>query len=345
MSQTSTHYLVDFASRYARTHFKTLDAASALWRAEALCDDAKAFCELKEIAEQREIRFGARRPGYAVFSYYSVGYVTCLEWHARSRLVDAMLFRPSIIETSDIRGIATVALSQMLAEGVSVPHLMGAATHVSTIEEYVGVFERVFSALGLTNIVEKELKTTRSDLVLFGDEVENNLYNVLADLFRTRNRLVHEIDMSVVGPYTLRDSWSPSRAAEYGNTVIAAIKLVEAKITQHSPHDFPNRLDLDGFPESELEKLESAIASVETELSVLFGKHEDDEFRASWKRAVDASNFSQTLELSFIEEAHFLRPVRYIDLRRSVQIDRLRARLTYLLSLKSEAEQSYEPPS
>jgi hypothetical protein len=94
MTQPNTHHLVDFASPYTRTHFKTLNAASALWRAESLQEDAEALGALKQEAEDKGITFGSGRIPYEILSYYAVGYATCLEWHARSRLVDTMLFRP-----------------------------------------------------------------------------------------------------------------------------------------------------------------------------------------------------------------------------------------------------------
>ena len=162
-------------------------------------------------------------------------------------------------------------------------------------------------------------------------------------MFALRNRLVHEIDVSVVGPYTLRDYWHPEYAAQYGKAVIDAIKLIEAKITQHSPLDFPNRLDSYGHTEDELEKLESAISSAEADLTKILQLDDNKEFRASWERTLEASRASQNLELGFIEDASFLRPVRHLDFRRSFQIEYLKARLAYLLSLKAEAEQSYEP--
>jgi hypothetical protein len=145
MKEPRKHYLVEFASRYAGARFKTLNAGSALWRAESLVHDAAALIELKNNAEAKEIRFGHRVGTYEVISYFAVGLVTCLEWHARSRLVDIMLFRPSCIESSDLKNIATLALSQMVAEGATIPHLLGAATNVSRIQEYLLIFRRVLS--------------------------------------------------------------------------------------------------------------------------------------------------------------------------------------------------------
>ena len=114
------------------------------------------------------------------------------------------------------------------------------------------------------------------------------------------------------------------------------IRLVEAKVTQHSPEDFPNRLGTDGYAEDEVEKLEKAIASIQEDLTALFEK---EELGSTWKEALDASTTSQELELDFIDEANFLRPVRHLDMRRSVRIEYLMSKLAYLLILKSEAEQ------
>src|SRR5438034_4227198 len=139
MKQPSVHPLVDFASRYAGKRFKTLNAASAIWRAEDLVHDAECLAELKLKVETSKIPFGKVRSTYEIINYYIVGYVTCLEWHARSRLVDIMLFRPSCIQPSDVKSIATLALSQMVAEGITVPHLLGAASNVSHISEYLDI--------------------------------------------------------------------------------------------------------------------------------------------------------------------------------------------------------------
>jgi hypothetical protein len=51
----------------------------------------------------------------------------------------------------------------------------------------------------------------------------------------------------------------------------------------------------------------------------------------------------QRVRLKRDDEAEFLRPVRHLDMRRSVQIDYLKARLAYLTLLKSEADQSFGP--
>src|ERR1700730_18009048 len=108
---SSTHHLVEFASRYARSPLKTLSAGGALWRAEALVEDLDSLSELRVEADKNGISFGYRGRTFEIVSYYAVGFATCLEWHARSRLVDLMLFRPNSIEKEDVKKLADVALS------------------------------------------------------------------------------------------------------------------------------------------------------------------------------------------------------------------------------------------
>jgi hypothetical protein len=60
----------------------------------------------------------------------------------------------------------------------------------------------------------------------------------------------------------------------------------------------------------------------------------------AWKEALKASASSQQKELSFIEQAEFLRPVRHLDMRRDIQIEYLKTRLAYLTLLKSAAAYS-----
>ena len=123
MKQPQTHHLVDFASRYAQSSFNTFNPASAKWRVEILIEDIDSLIKVAEEAEKHSIAFGSIYSTYEIVSYFSVGLVTCLEWHARSRMVDLMQYRPSAIRTTDLKGIADVALSQMVANGT--PPLWG----------------------------------------------------------------------------------------------------------------------------------------------------------------------------------------------------------------------------
>jgi hypothetical protein len=331
-----THYLVDFASRYAGSRFKTLTASAALWRAEALTDDAEMLLKLRKEGEPKEVWFGNRGGTYEVISYYAVGLVTCLEWHARSRLVDLLLFRPDSIEPGDVKNIATLAISQMVAEGVTVPHLLGAATKVSQLNEYLSAFKRVFDALNIQADVESELRKTKTTVNLHRVGVDNNLHFVTNNLFEIRNHLVHEIDLGIIGHFSLRDMWSVEDAIEYGKSVVSCIKLIESLITKSAPVDFPNRLREDGSEEDEYEKLSAKIVALESELAAKIKElHDGEEF---WDEAVSASQIARTKELGFLEQAQFLRPVRHLDVRRSYQIELLKTRVAFLLLLKSELE-------
>jgi hypothetical protein len=337
MKQPTKHHLIDFAARYAGTRFQTLNASSALWRAEALVLDAEEMLEIKNAAEDKDIHFGSRRE---IISYFAVGFVTCLEWHARSRLVDLMLYKPSCITDDDLKGIAKVALSQMLAERVTVPHLIGAATSVSSIKEYITLFTRLFEVLDIKVHVERALRSVQADVDLYRVDEDNSLYNVIEELFEYRNQLVHEIGFAVRAHFSLRDMWSLDRAVAYGKAIISAIKLLEGHITKYAPQDFPNRLTEQGEAEDKYEKLEKAIAALEAELSNRFREEfqEEDDPTNPWEAALAMSRQSLRLEIDFLEKAQFLRPLRHLDMRRSVQIDYLKNRLAYLTILKSELD-------
>jgi hypothetical protein len=265
-TERRAHYLVEFASRYAGSKFKTLSAGAALWRVEDLTLDAEMLLELREAGLQKEIRFGNRTNTYEIIAYYAVGYITCLEWHARSRLVDLLLFRPSCIDPADIKNIATLAISQMVAEGVTVPHLLGAAANISQLNGYLKVFKRIFDALGIQVDIEKELRKKNTAFNLHRVDSDNTLFNVIELLFEIRNHLVHEIDLNIIGHHSIRDVWSLEDAIDYGKSVFACIKLIESYITKNAPEDFPNRLREDGSEEDELEKLRIRVSAIESEL-------------------------------------------------------------------------------
>src|SRR5438093_12323115 len=115
MAQTDPHHLVQFATRHAIGGLRTFDAFSALWRAENLVDDAERLLTLQKHVRGSEFEFGSYRSTYEIFGYFAVGLVTCLEWHARSRLVDLLTFKPSCIEKKDFDQLKTDPLSQMMA--------------------------------------------------------------------------------------------------------------------------------------------------------------------------------------------------------------------------------------
>jgi hypothetical protein len=335
------HYLVEFASRHARSPFQTLTAAAALWRAEELAYDARALLELREAtAQHNDIHFGNRAGTYEIISYYAVGLVTCLEWHARSRLVDLMVFQPSSIEASDLKGknIAAPVISQMTSEGATIPHLLGGATSVSQLTEYLAIFLRIFGALNIGNDLEKQLRNTSFDMDTHRMDDDLSLFGVLDRLFTTRNHLVHEIDQGIIGHFSIRDIWSPREAVRYAEGVVAAIKAIELHITASAPVEFPNRLNKDGYPEDELEKLSDAVTALEAQLTTEIEKFRDSE--GLWNEALVATRDARAREMAYIEAAVFLHPVRHIDMRDSARTELLKARLAFLRLLASDLERT-----
>jgi hypothetical protein len=339
MKTPKTHYLVQFASRYAGARFKTLDAGSALWRAESLVDDTADLLELKDDAEAKDIRFGQRLGTYEIVQYFAVGFVTCLEWHAKSRLVDTMIFHPNCIELGDLKGIATLALSQMVAEGATIPHLLGAATRVSSVQEYLSIFKRVFGELKIVGDLEDVFRNRKTTVELPRLDADTSLYGVLDDLFASRNHLVHEIDLSVIGHFSLRDMWELPRAKKYGEAVVSCIKIVESYITEHAPKNFPNRLDSQGIAEDEYNKLLEEISTTEKQITPEIERWGTvDMSESTWTETLALSRASRAAELLFLSQASFLRPVRHLDSRREAQIEYLKNRLAFLSLLKSELE-------
>lgn len=293
--------------------------------------------ELRDLAEAKEIRFGNRMGTYEIVDYFPVGFVTCLEWHARSRIVDLLAFAPACIDTKDVRTIDKDALSQMAAANVTLPHIVGATTRVAGIQDYISIFERLFSALGIKAKPETLLRSVYGKGTTPTLEDPDNLYELIDGMFATRNHLVHEIDIAVLGNFVTRDLWTPSEARRVGEATLRCVQLIEAEITEHAPPSFPNRLDSEWQPESELTRLKSEITSLENELSTKINS--DGDFNPlGWQEALEASKASLEKETSYIYDSRFFGPTRHLDVRPSVEIELLRSRLSYLAMLMRETE-------
>jgi hypothetical protein len=331
MKQPQTHHLVDFASRYASQSIRTFTPASALWRALILEDEIDNFITLAEQAEKHKIQFGSVYSSYEIVSYYSVGLVTCLEWHARCRLVHLMQYRPSSIQIADIKGIADLAISQMAANGIAVSHLLGAAAKVSSIQEYMRIFQRLFDDLSVAANVERTLRTTR---VADAYGQETSLFESLETMYQRRHSLVHEISLSSVGPHPIRDVWSLAEAKAHASNVVVTIRAIEALVTKYAPADFPDRLTEAGAEESQLEKLTEAIAKLEQEITHSLAH--DTEGLKQWNAALVTQRAGLQAEIEFIDAAETLRPLRYYDVSSMMKEELLRSRLTFLIALKAE---------
>jgi hypothetical protein len=329
------HPLVDFAARNARLYLPTFNASSAIWRLEALIDDAVSLQNLREQAEEKGVRFGNRLSTYEIFSYFVVGFATCLEWHARSRIVDLLHFGPSCIETTDVKMIDKLALSQMSAEKVTLPYIVGAGTHVSSVQEYVSVFTRIFDSLGLPEIKAEKLlreQTAKEPAWRTPSDPPLTLYDAIGELFITRNELVHEVGVGVMAHFSLRDIWTPEEALRVGRIAVTAAQTMEKIITERTPSDFPNRLDSSGYPEDEIEKLASDISEIEKEITEKIGV-DDWNNPKGWEQSISLNRAALDSEMKFLDEAGFLKPVWHLDFTRAAKIEYLQSRRNYLRAL------------
>ena len=73
---------VSFSARHNRSIHRTLNAHSCLWRVNNLIYDLD---RVRTAYEKCDEIHHSRNSGFEVSSFYAVGYVTCLEWHGRSR--------------------------------------------------------------------------------------------------------------------------------------------------------------------------------------------------------------------------------------------------------------------
>src|SRR5260370_589650 len=163
-------------------------------------EEAEMLLDLRKEAEAKDRPFGHRRSTFEIVDYFAVGFATCLEWHARTRIVDLLHFEPACIETTDVRTIDKVALSQMSAEKVTLPYIVGAGTKVSSVKEYVAVFDRVFDGIGLGTKTEQVLRNLPVEQPNWRgpSEGQHTIYDEIGELFETRNKLVHEVGVNVV---------------------------------------------------------------------------------------------------------------------------------------------------
>ena len=144
------HPYIFFARRHSSPSLATLDAYTALFRAQCLVQDIIDLGEFIAAAKSGGASKGRQLYWFEVISYYPVGLVTCLEWHVRARLIDLFSFKPECITTDDLKGqITDKILCQMAAQGVTIPQLLGAMTTVASSQKYLLCFERIFKELNI----------------------------------------------------------------------------------------------------------------------------------------------------------------------------------------------------
>lgn len=335
------HYAVNFAERY-RNESDGLNAFAALWRLVDLQEDILLVRKYIEISHPDGPPFYPW-VGAEVVSYFAVGFVTCLEWHGRSRLVDLLTSFPTAFKTEDLKVMKEKTVVETVVANVTVASVVGAATNISSFQDYMGVFSRLFAAMKLPFDAYAAIKLERGDS---GEPwVQENEIENLKELFRFRNDLVHEIGISRIGHHNLRERWDVESATEIGGLVERTIRALETVITAHAPAGFANVLGADGIPRSEIETLAEELPGLETKIAkavASFADYDEDGFeKNSWAQACNLSKAHLDSELEFIENVTMLHS-KYVDLKGPLKLALVKARHAYLCKILGELVGTYD---
>ncbi|GGB58491.1 hypothetical protein [Blastomonas aquatica] len=311
-----------------------LNALVALRRVEVLLDDFENVAGTLEAACPEEQRW-APWFGAEAISYYSVGYVTCLEWHAKSRLVDLLNFKPEAIRISDVqKTVSDKLIVQMVSERASVSQLVGAAVKVSSLEAYLSVVSRAFDELDfpccLTDWLTGVAEASAACWLKSDDFAE------LSRVFEFRHALVHELGVRITGHPNVRDSWSPGEARRQGRLVASLITGIEAAFTQFAPETFPNLLDENRTPINKLDRLRAEFVRLDrivtNEMQKLSPK--DTSTLEAWIQAQGCFATYADAEENFISIGAILH-WRYHDARTPLVEMMLQYRINFLKELLS----------
>jgi hypothetical protein len=244
--------IIKTVSWYQNREVSTFDAFSAICRIESLVDDVE---RVQKIFELDEHNF---RP-LELFSYYAVAVITCLEWHAKSRLADLIEYDPSSVEQKDIEnGFNSKNLEDYIKNRSSIPVLIASVRKCSSFSDYIGIFSRI------VKFIDKDISFKDIIAELFSED--DYLFDYMDKLFEDRHELVHEISMHRIGHINISSNWDLDQAVRATNFGMRLIKGIEKWITENAPKDFPNLLDTDWVPVSlrEISKKEisEAVLSV-----------------------------------------------------------------------------------
>ncbi len=251
-----THPQIEFAKRHLVGELSTFNASSAIFRLENLLEEIKDVQQhLQPILDDRWA------PAFFEFTaYYRVAFVTCLEWHGKSRLYDLFTFEPTTIKANHIKQAVTdQKLAQMVSEGLTIPQLLAGSNSISTIEAYSDAIGRVFEFIGAPDDAFTKIMSQKN-----GDSATNG--ETLKDLFVGRNNLVHEIGIQNIGHRNIRDFDSFEEAWERGHQILKILRSLEGVITDYAPPLFPNRLGEDGYPVNEEDLLRQVIEASENKI-------------------------------------------------------------------------------
>lgn len=330
MSRSADH-LAAFASRYADPTQEYLSAATALTRCEALLEDAAKLKRMFDVAEPAEGRWFPWL-GAELISYYAVAFVTCLEWHARSRVVDLLACDRSA-RLEDFKGqISDKLIVEMMYQNAPISHLVGASINVPSFEKYLSIIGRIFAHFGVRGDVGDWLTGAAEGASTCW--VHPSQLEELHFLFGFRNRLVHELGSDVMGHANVREGWSPDAALAAGAQVVSVIRGVESVITAHFPATFPNRLDEAGWRVSPLDSLREELDRLEdiADREIRAGEWNFPDTIENWEKARGAARAHLEAEEFFVERAEMLH-WRYWDARMPFRLNALRSRIDFLRRL------------
>jgi hypothetical protein len=334
MNKNDEHPLIAFAGKFGDPQVDYLNASTAIARVESLLEDAKSVSCLLEADCPEDHRwhpwFGAE-----ALSYYAVGYVTCLEWHAKSRLVDLLTFRPTALKITDVQKTITDKLIvQMVSKQASVTQLVGAALKVGSLNTYLSVISRVFEELSVPcsikdwltgNFVDSNVCWLKSEQLALVDQ-----------MFEFRHMLVHELGIATMGHPNVRDAWTPEDAKTHGHLVASLICGIEAALTRYAPDLFPNLLSNELYPVDPADTLRAEFERRDADINAAFLELDSNESRTKsvWQTA--RAKFKEYLEAeeAFISEAGVLH-WRYFDARTPLRVRLLNYRIGFLSELSS----------
>jgi hypothetical protein len=273
--------------------------------------------------------------GAEIISYYAVGFVTCLEWHARSRFVDILTFDPGALRPDDLKGVLNDKLIvQMIAEQAPVTHLIGGAVRVTSADKYYALLNRVFSDLQISLDLGSWL--TGASEAAVACWVRPDQMHLVESLFNFRHELVHEIGSGTMGHPNIRESWSPDEALHYGRLALSVMSGIEAAFTRFAPKSFPNVLTEEGWPISSLEQLQAQLVELDeaAEQAVRSADWDHPNTAETWTALRVAGREYFSAEERFIERAAMLH-WRYFDARAPLRLMSLQYRIAFLREVLS----------
>lgn len=287
----------------------TLNAISAISRIGNIQDE---YQQLKSVIENSEISSFR----ISILKYYLVSMVTCLEWHAKSRLSDFLSYCPDRLSSDDLASLKLDEALPLARSFTTIAALVAQMKSINGVYSYASVFQRIFDKFGYKTSAQKII-----DKFAFSGETGKN---EIEDLFLQRHVLVHEISIMQVGPYTFRDPFDFAEAEKTIGLIFNLVTHIEKIISEITPDDFPNKI----MNKTQIELIEGMI---QTEAKGITDKLSKFEFEFSeWNQLWNFIDDSYRREVDLVYEFEAIRPVRHIDYRHVI-IDKLgRFRLEYL---------------